>query len=390
MQQYSERAHGEANLRGALRRTLSAGAVRHRDFRISASTLSSTGEVHVVACIAPEGLLDTTDRSFQIPEGSEALRTLRQGRLAAVSDIEHDERSEGAVDYFRETQIRAAAVLPLQFEGNVVGTVAFSASTPREFGESTQRLLRRIGELAQPIVAALVLLRERDGLLETVLDQLRSKAQREQELATAIHDTNNFLTVIAPRLQYAERDPQLSRENRRHLRIAQQAIHAIAKIQAELRGRRARGHSDPAIVIDRLEELLRSLAGRHVNVVFRTDAFSGRLAISEIDLTQALSNLVKNAAEAFDGGPGRISIELLRAGDRGLLVVADNGPGIDPRLLPHVLEPGVSTKGPDRGLGLSSVRDLVRAAGGRLEVRSSDAGTTFVLDLPAAAAPRIH
>ncbi len=66
--------------------------------------------------------------------------------------------------------------------------------------------------------------------------------------------------------------------------------------------------------------------------------------------------------------------------------VRDNGPGIPPEILPKVLEPYFTTKGPQRGtgLGLNIVQRLVRQAKGALHVNTRvGQGTTFTVYLPA-------
>ena len=112
-------------------------------------------------------------------------------------------------------------------------------------------------------------------------------------------------------------------------------------------------------------------------------------------LLQVFLNLVQNALHALEGQPdGRISIAVeLRAGNvpKPMLhiTVADNGPGIDPALLPRVFEPFVTTKSTgDRrgqrgmGLGLAIVRRIVQYHEGAIEVTSElGKGTTFHLYL---------
>ncbi len=108
-------------------------------------------------------------------------------------------------------------------------------------------------------------------------------------------------------------------------------------------------------------------------------------------LSQALQNLVENAARYSRAG-GAIMLGVERAGGRVILTVTDEGPGIPAEDLPHLFEKfyrgrqAGKTKG--TGLGLAIVKAIVELCGGRVEVRSSDAGTQFRVDLPEAAEPR--
>jgi signal transduction histidine kinase len=67
------------------------------------------------------------------------------------------------------------------------------------------------------------------------------------------------------------------------------------------------------------------------------------------------------------------------------LTVADNGPGIDRRDLPHVFDrfhSGTGAQG--TGLGLAIARELAERMLGRLEVSSQPGNTVFKLVLPVA------
>ena len=71
--------------------------------------------------------------------------------------------------------------------------------------------------------------------------------------------------------------------------------------------------------------------------------------------------------------------------DASGFTVADTGEGIPPDLQPHVLER--FAKGPNStgsGLGLAIAQDIVRAHLGRLQITSSEAGTTITVALPTA------
>ncbi|MFZ5791522.1 MAG: ATP-binding protein [Pseudomonadota bacterium] len=105
----------------------------------------------------------------------------------------------------------------------------------------------------------------------------------------------------------------------------------------------------------------------------------------EADLDQlyrVLTNLVRNAVEA---GASEIRVEAVREGDRILVDVADNGPGLPPRARENLFKPFAGTARPGgSGLGLAIARELARAHGGDLALLRSDAaGTVFRLELPA-------
>ncbi len=108
-------------------------------------------------------------------------------------------------------------------------------------------------------------------------------------------------------------------------------------------------------------------------------------------LTQVFVNLLLNAAQAIpSGNPGGhvITVELDEAPDGGArVVVRDDGPGIDPEVLPRIFDPFFTTKSPGNGmgLGLSISSSIVRGFGGEISAESvSGRGTAFFVVLPAA------
>ena len=76
---------------------------------------------------------------------------------------------------------------------------------------------------------------------------------------------------------------------------------------------------------------------------------------------------------------------VLGAEGGALLIVSDDGPGIDAETLEKVQEPFFTTKDGGTGLGLSICRSLVWQHGGRLRIRSTPGeGTEVRVSLPAA------
>ena len=72
-------------------------------------------------------------------------------------------------------------------------------------------------------------------------------------------------------------------------------------------------------------------------------------------------------------------------GERALLDVADEGPGIPAEVRPRIFDPYFTTRRDGTGLGLAIVRKIVLQHGGDVEVRERPGGgARFVVALPLA------
>jgi signal transduction histidine kinase len=102
---------------------------------------------------------------------------------------------------------------------------------------------------------------------------------------------------------------------------------------------------------------------------------------------QILTNLVGNALKFTPAG-GSILIEAQAVGDEAWFFVRDTGQGISDEELPRIFDRFWRAQRNNRagiGLGLSIVKGLVEAHGGRVKVESKlGAGTTFLFTLPLA------
>ena len=101
------------------------------------------------------------------------------------------------------------------------------------------------------------------------------------------------------------------------------------------------------------------------------------------ELTRAFVHLALNAAESIEGS-GRLTVQTRAPGPRTIeIAFTDTGRGVDDELLPNIFEPFFTTRIDAPGLGLASVRGIVKAHGGSVNVRTTPgAGSTFTVTLP--------
>ena len=105
-------------------------------------------------------------------------------------------------------------------------------------------------------------------------------------------------------------------------------------------------------------------------------------------LEQLLTNLLRNALDALHGVVAPcLEIRLHREGERVVLEVADNGPGIEDAALSHLFDPFFTTKavGDGLGLGLFICFGIVQDLNGRIAAANRpEGGARFRVTLPAA------
>jgi len=98
-------------------------------------------------------------------------------------------------------------------------------------------------------------------------------------------------------------------------------------------------------------------------------------------ISQALTNIIKNATEAIeqvppeelakDSGKGRIDVVAARDNDDIVIDVIDNGIGLPKVARQRLLEPYVTTREKGTGLGLAIVGRVLEDHGGKIELKDA-------------------
>jgi signal transduction histidine kinase len=208
--------------------------------------------------------------------------------------------------------------------------------------------------------------------------------------AGVAHEMGNPLSSIEAQLQLLEPET-LPEPARPVIGTVRQEVARLGRILRELVdfARRRRDEatlvSVQSVVGDAMRLLRHDRRMRAVTVQEAFDPEAPPVFVVEDHLMQVVLNLLLNAVDAMPAG-GTLRIEVGAAGGQVALRVRDDGNGMDRATLGRCFEPLFTTKEPGRGtgLGLSISRDLVRAAGGEIELHSAPGrGTTAVVTLPA-------
>ena len=111
-----------------------------------------------------------------------------------------------------------------------------------------------------------------------------------------------------------------------------------------------------------------------------------RIRGKHADLNQALMNVISNAIEAIEAD-GSVRVSCQRQDGEAWIEIIDTGRGIPEEDMPHIFDPGFTTKGVKvgSGLGLAIAQRILSEHGGRIEARSRPGeGTTVRIALPLA------
>jgi signal transduction histidine kinase len=206
----------------------------------------------------------------------------------------------------------------------------------------------------------------------------RAIALRDEVLAIVAHDLRNPLHAILLGAELLQRSARgMDALIRDLLDATQIKIGHLPIVMAPT--------SVPTLVDDAVATLASQAIER--GLLLATDIADDVPAVSadRSRIVRVLDNLVGNAMKFTQSG-GRITIRARRAGAFVELAVEDTGYGISPAELPHVFErywQGSAGARQGMGLGLSIVRGLVEAHGGRVDVESRvNEGSSFKFTLP--------
>jgi PAS domain S-box-containing protein len=237
--------------------------------------------------------------------------------------------------------------------------------------------------------------------VEAALIQSEKLAAVGRLASTIAHEVNNPLESVTNLLYLIDQDESLNGTTRSYLALAQQELARLANI-TRLTLTFARNATLP-IQVDLAEtcDAVLSLYQHRCEVleiqVDRHYSPGSDIDIPPHELRQILINLFANAVDAAQrGAKGIIRIRTSISGDNAILLVEDNGQGIDPSHQAHVFEAFFTTKADmGTGIGLWVTRELVEKNKGTIAVESGDLEdgmrTRFRLLFPLAASrPSSH
>jgi two-component system, NtrC family, sensor histidine kinase HydH len=272
---------------------------------------------------------------------------------------------------------------------------------PAFYTSSTDDILYHFGVNVLGIVVVALLasyLAERLRLTGGKLVEAEARARRAERLAVLgglasglAHEIRNPLGSIGGSIRLLSTNSHLSAEDRQLCEIIQRETARLNDLVTDMVDlARARPPEHAVIdVVALVEEVvaLASASGRAVSDVnVRYIGSRARIAISAdaAQLRQLVWNLVRNAVQASSAGDEvRVAVEETSE-RRVLLAVEDDGPGIDPEVIPRLFDPFFTTRSHGSGIGLAVVQRIADEHGFEISVGGSkDHGARFTVALGA-------
>ncbi|MFC3607502.1 ATP-binding protein [Stutzerimonas tarimensis] len=261
-------------------------------------------------------------------------------------------------------------------------------SGPREIlvlGKALNQMLDSIAEAERQMAEQ----KSRELDLQARLRQSQQLAAVGRLAAGVAHELGSPLSVIDGKAQRILRSDRLEAPQRQSVQQIRGQVDRLSGIvrqlldfgraagqPARLIGAEVLARSAAAAVADELERY-------RVRLSLEAPAEPLSCRVDPARFEQALTNLLRNAAQASPGG--QVALRWWCEGNRLLFQVEDDGPGVPEEHRAALFEPFFTTKpvGEGSGLGLAVAHGVVAEYGGRIElVQGRLPGAAFRLGLP--------
>jgi signal transduction histidine kinase len=237
-------------------------------------------------------------------------------------------------------------------------------------------------------ITEVIELRERMKLQENLASLGEMAAGIAHEFKNSLATIHGYIQLMQTQVEGTSRIAHEARAGSATLEAALNEVRLLARVVTDFLNF-ARPQSlnlSPVdlrrLVDDCVEELRPMLEESAIQLT--VDGEYAEIQADESLLRRALSNLIRNAAEAIDGQSARKLVSLWGSIDKGPdaryahIRVSDTGKGIAREDLQRIFIPFFTTKSRGYGIGLAIVQKVLVAHGGDVVVeQSSSAGTTF-------------
>ena len=391
-------------IRSHLRAIVAENFFSHRyDYRaewvrfIEALATSTSGDLHarVIRAVAdivdsPAGVLwlrfDEVYRpaaswNMSVSEGAqepmEGQFVTRFRQKEEIQILQNAAADRSAPEWLRRSAEVWLAV-PLLHRERLVGFIVLAKPRARfKLDWEVFQLLRIVGRQSANYLA--------EAEASKALADAELLASYSKRFAFVIHDVKNLVSQLSLLMSNAEKfgtNPEFQQDA---LLTIRRSVERMKKLLQQLGSSSVSQNQNATADV---EQVLREVIGANGLAERVETEFTGcaaPVAIEPATLHSILTHLVNNATEA-SGEDHVVTVRVDGSPERVMIDVCDQGPGMDESFIRNELfRPLRSTKETGLGIGAFQSRELIRAAGGELEVISSrGVGTSMRIRLPTA------
>ena len=243
-----------------------------------------------------------------------------------------------------------------------------------------------------------ILIDEYNIMVEKIEDSAEILAQSEREEAwremakQVAHEIKNPLTPMKLSIQYLQHAHRSNPDNieplmKRVCNTLVEQIDNLSQIASEFSNfAKMPKAENQKIELNHLVRSVYDLFKEHrdkkISLKIPTEAFY--VYADKNHLIRVLNNLVKNAIQAIpDERVGVIDISLIERDNKAVVIVKDNGTGIDDKMKEKVFVPNFTTKNSGTGLGLAISKSIIDSVSGSIYFETEvGIGTSFYVVLP--------
>lgn len=342
-------------------------------------------EENIVVLAAHHGLSESYLKKARVfPLSEEIVGWVARTRKPTLSnDMWVDERVSPEIrELLDEVGHRSLAQVPLQSQGELLGTLGVTADTSHFFSEEDLKLITAIGQQVGVAIANFRLRQER------IIKERQAAVGRVA--ASVAHDLRSPLGGILRSAEFLAR-PELKPETRRKLSqaivsLAQRLTNSTQEILDYVRGNKLSFDLETVTLTDYLNETLTLMevdfSDRGIEVI-KKYSYQGPVELDPQRMAQVIVNIATNARDAMPSG-GKFIVSTQESEGRVEIRFQDTGPGVSEEIKDSIFKPFFSKgKREGAGLGLAIAHRIVEEHRGELCLEcSGKGGATFLVSLP--------
>jgi PAS domain S-box-containing protein len=339
-----------------------------------------------------------------LDEGSPLAQSLRAGRSVLLADakeagLDRFVADPGVRDVWLALRPRSALIAPLVARGRTLGSLAWlriardAPYTAEDLGVAEDVAARAAVAIDS---ARLYRRAERARIEAETANQAKDEflAVLSHELRTPLTSMLGWLRLLRSGQLGSDKVAQALEVVERNTRTQAQLINDLLDVSRIITGKLELDLYPVELVpiVDEATQSARRAAeAKGVAIELTLSGPPGPVLGDPLRLGQIVTNLVANAVK-FTSAGGHVRVSLARAGREAVIVVADNGIGIEPDVLDHIFDrfrqadSTITRRHGGLGLGLAIARHLADLHGGSVSAESPGPGhgATFTVRLPLA------